>query len=749
MVLAEMRAATRYYNGLVTIENWRRLLVSHLVDTAGDAEQVKEIASLVEEYAAAKQRVKAVVAQVKAARIKQRKRTVADDLQQTLIEARSEAAVVRILLNVARRRSRLTLGRDPVDPVAHATQPGVFRCAMRNAKTGVEDPHAMETRKGLQLLKKLSAQEKRDLGKSRKKATAALRAAGLAKATAREEINEAARAEATAARKTCGLYNGTYLRVEAAVQAACSAKESLGVISLEFKDGKALWTGLLRRKPIDGCGHVGPQVQWVGKARGKTAPLVSDLFSGTRLQTLVRIERTTAQTDRDPSVVPGPYSPEVLLATRKLASLPDWATLPAAQRRAIAAWTNAAKNPADPTSRGSQKPRPERVVLHLRVQSDKRKRPVWATLPMLLDRPLPDGIVKWVSASRTMIGPREVWSCEITIDEAPQPSRRAGGGAVVVHLGWHREREQLRVATMLDEHGAIEYVYLADGKRGVESGANKADSIESIRDRTFDTARDGFVDWLRVHGMPVWMRALTVRRGEKTPTQAQAVSNLSRWKSLARLASLALHWRSNRFTGDDGGFLGLEWWRYDDHHLWAWQRSQETRAQRRRRDQYRVFAARLAERYGTVILDDADYRRIAEQDAPGGVKVSGTSCRDDGMGETSGTSKEYTNQRDWVDRQRRLAAPSILRGAVTMAFKRRGAIVEKVEARNESIECPACGEAHPAHQSVVRHDFACSRCAWSCADVDVVACLNAMRRSGRAEQAKRIIARMARTMAAE
>jgi hypothetical protein len=133
----------------------------------------------------------------------------------------------------------------------------------------------------------------------------------------------------------------------------------------------------------------------------------------------------------------------------------------------------------------------------------------------------------------------------------------------------------------------------------VRDGLAKADELRSLRSRLFDEARDSLVTHLRDVSPPEWM--------------LDRVGHLSRWRSPAKLASLARAWGNRRFDGDEQAFGALENWRYRDHHLWQWEASQRTKSLRRRREVYRVFAASMARQYGTVALERIDMRAFSKK----------------------------------------------------------------------------------------------------------------------------------------
>lgn len=472
------------------------------------------------------------------------------------------------------------------------------------------------------------------------------------------------------ARKYKTVYSGTSLRIEDAVQ---QAKKPPPV------DMRPLgWSPLdpLKFRRFGGEGSLGPQIQM---PEGSVPFATAKLFNAT--DTRVQIAR-----------VPWRNGPRRLCSKRTERRKGDVRTF---------------------------------AVLKIRIASDAARNPVWAVCPLLLHREIPDGVVKWVTLSRRMIGPREQWSCEITVDEAPTAPVCGTGGTVAVHCGWYVDPDQggrLRVANVLDERGRAEQLFQAHPtQRAIRSaqkhampvldGFEYAEKIRSIRARGFDAVKAALVQWIDAHvaKVPEWLRAET--------------KWVAKWRTPAKLSRLLARWSTARFDGDADAFLGAQWWirRCDQHH-WGWERSQEASAQRRRRDHYRTFAATLAKRYSTLVVDDTDYRALARKTRPDGVALTpGLAKRQDG-------SEAHVTKEDAVQEHRRRAASGEMRAVLINAFRSRGGTVVKVKAANGSIECPECHAASAAHR-VDPHYFACAECGFE-SEIDTVFLVNALRRAG-------------------
>lgn len=351
---------------------------------------------------------------------------------------------------------------------------------------------------------------------------------------------------------------------------------------------------------------------------------------------------------------------------------------------------------ADPQSRRSAL-RP-RIVLAMRVDSDKKKKPIWARWKCIMHRPIPAGaIIKWAVVSLRKIGPREEWSVAITVDlTAAAPGRPTGdvtqaSGSVAIDLGWRqlpdetwqRLRTKDGVTAMATETGpavrvAAWYDGTSDGTLVLPgrliSQLRKAEDLRSIRDRNFDAARIALAAAL----------GRMTSDGPVSPWLIEATATLSQWKSPGRLAALALRWKNERFEGDAEAYDALEAWRYHDYHLWEWECSQRTKALRHRREVYRIFAADLARKYERLVLEDFDLRKMAKHETV-----------ESGVPEI----KEARSMRQ-------LTAPSELRLALINAFSGR---FEKVPAPGTTYTCHACGSAETWNQAKeISHT--CSAC---------------------------------------
>jgi transposase len=173
-----------------------------------------------------------------------------------------------------------------------------------------------------------------------------------------------------------------------------------------------------------------------------------------------------------------------------------------------------------------------------------------------------------------------------------------------------------------------------------------------------------------------------------------------------RFRFVALLWRHRRFAGDEGAYDLIETWRKRDLHLDQYELGLRRAAAGRRREAYRVAAARLSARYRTIIVDDTDLRDLAKNPTIG-----------------SDEPKIST-----IKHQQRSAAGSVLRGAMQNAFFGR---CEKGSAAWMTRCCYQCGSVDLDWETRDgKRDHTCPSCnaTW---DRDANLCRNLIRERSR------------------
>ncbi|MDX9804091.1 MAG: zinc ribbon domain-containing protein [Dehalococcoidales bacterium] len=331
-------------------------------------------------------------------------------------------------------------------------------------------------------------------------------------------------------------------------------------------------------------------------------------------------------------------------------------------------------------------------VVSIRIASTEDKKPVWLTLPCVLHRPLPEnGLIRSADVLRERVATHWRWKLIIVVETQPDAvtvTKSEKSGAIAIDIGWRKRPDGLRVCYWSDTFGRQGELLLSNY---FLTGLGKVDSIKSKRDLDFNEARDLLVAWKKKAGsLPEWF-------SDRTKT-------LSQWKATAKLASLAIFWRNNRFEGDDDIFQVIEKWRWHDKHHYEYQVNLNDRLIRQRREQYRIFAAQIAEKYDTVVLENFDLREVTRRSKNGGIA---------------------DDVPDAVNKQRQRAGVSILRLAILNSCKRNGLVVEKIEAAHTTDKCYICGHIFKADEPE-KLIYTCPKCNKSY-DQDYNACRNLLK----------------------
>jgi hypothetical protein len=345
-------------------------------------------------------------------------------------------------------------------------------------------------------------------------------------------------------------------------------------------------------------------------------------------------------------------------------------------------------DPVDPAAWDKRRSPLQRTLVRLRVGSEGRA-PIWAEWPLLLHRPLPpEAQVTWAKVVKERLGGKSRWTLHLTL-RLPDTYRRerCGSGTVALDVGWRKQGETLRVGYWRDDNGSHGEIKIEEA---VLSGLKKVEDLRSIRDKNLDKLRPLFVAWLKEANLPPWM--------------VDETKFIGRWKSTARFAALALRWRENRWGGDEDGYELLETWRKRDKHLWLYEVNLRDQVYRRRKDQYRVLAAKFARQYDILVLEAFNKSTVARKKP---------------VEDEKGEAHQPRSQRF-------KASSSELCECFTAAFIDRGGRVLKENPAFTTQECYVCGSVEPWDAApTVWHTCEACGASW---DQDHNAVLNLLRR---------------------
>jgi hypothetical protein len=291
--------------------------------------------------------------------------------------------------------------------------------------------------------------------------------------------------------------------------------------------------------------------------------------------------------------------------------------------------------------------------LSIRIGSNGRD-PVWGSWRMDMHRPLPVGsTIQLATVHRKRVGPYDRWHVTFTLDvPASTRASTAGTGTIAVDVGWRVMGDELRVAGWQDDTGDRGELRLSAKDLAV---LRAPEAMRSARDLRFDAARLALSVWLRDHReiLPDWLRVIS--------------ANVHAWKAEARMVALRNRWMDARFADDEAAYDALTNWAFRARHDWAVESCARGQALRRRREKYRVWAAQLATKYDTIVIENFDKRRVAA------------------------TSRDATTENETARANRVLASTSELVSCMETAARSRRAALFAVPCADTTRTCPTCG----------------------------------------------------------
>ena len=314
----------------------------------------------------------------------------------------------------------------------------------------------------------------------------------------------------------------------------------------------------------------------------------------------------------------------------------------------------------------------QQYTLWLRIGSDGRE-PIWATWPMILHRPIPDGTrIMWAIVQREIVAGHERWHLTLSLrDDTDQAFIRrdvAAAGVCGVDIGYrYIDNRAQRVAYWHGSDGASGELQLPSGK---VAEWQKVDDLQSIRDELHNVARATLRDWLAANAHPEWLD--------------EATEHIHTWRRLSRLDQLVVQWRGQRFDGDAEIMAMLESWRTRERHLWQYQEQMRDQLLAWRKDYYRNFAAMLRRRYRTIAIEDMDLRSAIHD------------------------VLRPEEERDTVTAQRR-AARFVALSTFVGAINDSGADVVPIERAGTTSTCSWCGAANEVGTGVLHTCVGCGR----------------------------------------
>jgi hypothetical protein len=318
-----------------------------------------------------------------------------------------------------------------------------------------------------------------------------------------------------------------------------------------------------------------------------------------------------------------------------------------------------------------------RLTVHRR-DGERRQ----ATWPIVMDRPLPEeSRIQEITVHRRAVADRWEWSVSFLLRVPPPDIQVAGARACGLDLGWRRINDGIRVATVVAEDGTRDFITLP------ETFVRRQTRIEELAS-------------VRAQKRNELLAALAALDWASAPEELRAAANRAvERKRYETLHDLALAWR--RFPNWQADVARtVSEWRRQDRKDWQELEGLRRRITNARQYHYRVAVKALVERFGSIGIEDVDWRALAAR-----VRSDGT---DNDIARATAT---YRN----------LASPGLFLLELRRAAQAAGARIH-AHAGKSTWLCAECGnEAAPVDRAELYHTCASCGATW---DQDVNAARN-------------------------
>lgn len=343
--------------------------------------------------------------------------------------------------------------------------------------------------------------------------------------------------------------------------------------------------------------------------------------------------------------------------------------------------------PSDTWSRGRcYRRKHARTNARIRIGSSGRD-PIWMEIPIVMHRQIPENAsIKFASITAKRLADRLVWKLNVTATVGAEIAKKTGE-VVAIDLGWRKDSNGLRAGYLFGSDGKSEAICLDESFRKT---ATKIEGLSQTEKTRFNAVMDHLKKWLQDNkdNLPEWIR-------EKT-------KHIGLWESYGKLYGLFYSWSANRINGDDLIFSLIELWRKQDKHLWQYRENLRDKMEGRRRDQYRVFAKRIAKEYDILVLEDMAITTFKKK----------------------GNAEDGVDHKSALRDQASLVSPGLFRQELVRAMKACGKDVAYVNPAYTTRSCPFCGHICERKADIT---LKCDKCGETY-DRDMAGAKNILRR---------------------
>lgn len=305
-----------------------------------------------------------------------------------------------------------------------------------------------------------------------------------------------------------------------------------------------------------------------------------------------------------------------------------------------------------------------RTTLKFRIGSEgKRNTPVFATFPMIMHRPLPEGCrIQEAYLVRRPGSARVPWRYHLCIVMRSSTFERtrstpAQVGTSSINFGWRLIDGEIRVAT-INRVGSQPFDIRLPSR--ILSGTLQCNGLRSLLATKFNAAKKALSEW--------------IASGEVACPDGfkEAFGHVAIWKSQHRLADLVWYWNSHRFAGDEAIFTIMNEWKDRYRHLADWEYHLRRRLLDWRQNFYREWAKKLACTNSMLIVDDFEISKVVKKKE----------------------AEEVDDSSQMARTIHQLAAPGEFRLAIAQGCAKYHCRMEAAIAVNNTRRCHVCGELY-------------------------------------------------------